>query len=117
MGEKWYDGLSDDTFHTEEDKKYKEAVEKIKDAVKSGMGFDDACASVNIEDAGLKKIIIDDALKVLIAEMHFAQKMPAEIVAEKLKIPVERVNAARDSMLEEVKETAVKAYNRGIPDN
>ncbi len=118
MEEKWYDGLSDDTFHTEEDKKYKEAVEKIKDAVKSGMGFDDACASVkNIEDAGLKKIIIDDALKVLIADMYFMQKMSTDKIAETLKIPIERITSARESMIEEIKETAVKTFRRGVHNN
>ena len=78
MEEKWYDGLSDDAFTAKKTKKYKETVEKIRDAIKSGMGFDDACASVNIEDAGLKKIIIDDALKVLIADMYFMQKMSTD---------------------------------------
>lgn len=117
MEEKWYDGLSDDTFRTEEDKKYKEAVEKIKDAVKSGMGFDHACASVNIEDAGLKKIIIDDALKVLIADMYFMQKMSTDKIAETLKIPIERITSARERMLEEIKETAVKTFRRGVHNN
>ncbi len=117
MEEKWYNGLSDNAFLTEENRKYKELTGKITDAVKNGMGFDQACDSVSIEDAELKKNLIEDALKVLIAEMHFAQKMPVEIVAEKLKIPVECVNAARNSMIEEVKETAIKSFHRGAQNN
>lgn len=117
MEEKWYDGLSDDAFVTKEDKKYKETVEKIKDAVKNGLGFDQACASVNIEDAGLKKTIIDDALKVLLADMYFMQKMSTDKIAEILKIPIERITSARENMLEEIKETAVKTFRRGVSSN
>src|SRR3989338_7161316 len=105
MEEKWYDGLSDDIFSTEEDKKYKETVEKIKDAVKSGMGFDQACASVNIEDAGLKKIIIDDALKVLLADMYFMQKLSTDKIAETLKISIERILLPEKAWLEKIKKT------------
>ncbi|MEK6652917.1 MAG: hypothetical protein AABY50_08305 [Nitrospirota bacterium] len=117
MEEKWYDGLSEDAFITKEDKKYKEAVEKIKDAVKNGMNFDDACNSADIEDAKKKSTIIDDALKVLIADMYFMQKMSTDKIAEILKIPIERITSARESMLEEIKETAVKTFRGGVHNN
>ncbi|MFA4827616.1 MAG: hypothetical protein WC594_00235 [Thermodesulfovibrionales bacterium] len=117
MEEKWYDGLSEDAFLTEEHKKYKKAIEKIKDAVKNGMNFEEACNSVDIEDAEKKTTLIDDALKVLIADMYFMQKMSTDKIAEILKIPIERITSARESMLEEIKETAVKTFRRGVPDN
>lgn len=117
MEEKWYDGLSEDAFLTEEHKKYKKAIEKIKNAVKNGMSFDDACNSVDIEDAEKKSTLSDDALKVLIADMHFMQKMSTDKIAEILKIPIERITSARESMFEEIKETAVKTFRRGVPDN
>jgi len=114
MGEKWYDELSDDIFLKKDDKKYEEAIEKIKDAIKNGMGFDEACNSIDIKDAELKGTIVEDALKVLIADMHFTQKIPTDKVAEILKIPVERVNSARQSMLEEVKDASIKSFHKDI---
>lgn len=112
MAEKWYDDLGENIFVKEEDKIYFETIEKIKTAVKNGMGFDEACDSVNLEDSGLKELIVDDSLKVLIAELYFTQGMSTDKVAELLKIPVERVNSAKENMLKDVEETTIKAYRQ-----
>ena len=114
MTEKWYDGLNDDAFLKEEDKKYKAILEKIRSAVGTGLGFEEACNTAGIEKNEQNDVIIDDALKVLIVEMHFEKQMPAEEVAAKLKLPVEQVNAARQSMLREIEETAVKTFHKSI---
>lgn len=114
MEEKWYEGLGEDAFLKEEDKKYKNVLEKIKAAVEGGMGFDEACKAAGIDTGKSKGAILDDALKVLIAEMHFMQKMPTDKVAEALRLPVERVNSARESMLKEVEELAVKAFHKNL---
>ncbi len=114
MEKKWYDELGEDAFLSEENKRYKEMMGEITGAVKNGMGFDEACDTVDIEDAELKTSIIEDALKILIADMHFMQKMSTGRVAEILKIPVKRVNSARESMLEEVKAASIKAFHKSI---
>lgn len=112
MTERWDDDLSEDAFLKEEDKEYKKAIEKIKDIVEKGAGFDAACNSVNMPDDELKKLLIEDALKVLIAELHFIKKMPVEKVAEILKLPAERINSAKESMLKEIENTAIKEFHK-----
>ncbi|TAL22610.1 MAG: hypothetical protein EPN94_10720 [Nitrospirae bacterium] len=112
MEEKWYEGLGEDAFLKEEDREYKNILEKIKAAVESGMGFDEACRTAGIENHKFKDEIGDDGLKFLIAEMHFMKKMPTDKVAEALKISLERVNAARESMLKEVEESAINAFHK-----
>lgn len=114
MTEKWYDELGNDAFLNEEDKEYRKTVEKIISAVKAGIGFDEACELIDIENVELKSTIAEDALKILIADMHFIQKMPTDKVAEILKISVDRINAARESMLEDVKEASIKAFYKGM---
>ncbi len=112
MEEKWYDDLSEDAFLKEEDKEYKKAIEKIKDTVEAGAGFDEACRSVSMPDNESKKLFIEDALKVLIAEMHFVKKMPIEKIAEILKLPTERISSAKENMLKDVEDTAIKEFHK-----
>ncbi len=112
MNEKWYDDLNEDAFLSEENKKYKIVINRIIDAVKSGLGFDEACETVRIEDPELKSSAVEDALKVLIAELHFTQKLSLEQVAKTLKITVDRINSAKDSMIDEVKEASIKAFHK-----
>ncbi len=110
MTEKWYDGLNDDAFLSKENKSYKAIIDQIIDTVKSGMGFDEACETVVIENPELRSSAVEDALKVLLADLYFTQKLPVDQIAEKLKIPAERISAAIQSMINEVKDDSVRAF-------
>jgi len=114
MSEKWYEGLPDDAFKTETDKIYEEAVSKIREGLEKGLNFDTACSAIDVEDETLRKSIIDDMLKVLIAEEHFDKKIPLADMAKKLKIPVERLESAKSGMLEDVRESSIKAFYRSM---
>ncbi|MBI4683687.1 MAG: hypothetical protein HY755_00630 [Nitrospirae bacterium] len=114
MTERWDDGLSDDALLSEQNRAYKEMIDKIKTVVEGGMGFDEACKSIDTPDDELRKALSEDALKVLIAEMHFMRKIPTDKVAEMLKISVERVNSAKDSMLKEIEDSAIQEFHKGI---
>lgn len=100
--EKWYE--------TEEDKVYEEAVKKIKDAVRQGMSFEQAGELIGVEDEKLKESVLDDSLKVLIAEMHLIGRRKLAEVAKALKLPVEKVEKAKKEMLEDIEQSAVDAY-------
>ena len=99
-------------FSEEENRTYNESIKKINQGLNSGLGFDEVLETLSIESEELKRLIVDDFLKVTIAEMHFNQKKFVEEVAEKLKISVERVTMARQEMLEEVKEASITAYHK-----
>jgi hypothetical protein len=114
MGEAWYEGLSDDTFVTETAKAYKEAEDRIREGLAKGLDFDAACAGIAVEDEGLRKSIIDDMLKVLIAEEHFGKNVPLDELARKLHVAPERLDAAKTGMIEDVKETSIRAFYKGL---
>ena len=114
MAEKWYDDLPDDAFITETDKAYKEAVSKMRKALEQGLDFDKASASINVEDAGLKKEIIEDMLKVIIAEEHFTKNIPLDKLSEALGVPMERLESAKKSMIEDVKNSSIKAFYKSL---
>jgi hypothetical protein len=114
MGEAWYEGLPDDAFVTETAKAYKQAEDKIREGLANGLDFDAACAAIAVEDDGLRKSIIEDMLKVLIAEEHFGKNVPLDELARKLSVTPARLEAAKAGMIEDVKETSIKAFYKGL---
>ena len=114
MAEKWYEDLPDEAFLTETDIAYQKAVEKIREGLEKGLDFDSACAAIQTGDEKLKKHIIDDMLKVLIAEEHYNKNIPLEELSGKLNVSVDRLEAAKQEMLEDVKESSIKAFYKGL---
>ena len=114
MAEKWYDALPDDAFLNKTDIAHEKAVAKIREGLDRGLGFDSACAEIEAESEGLKRQIIDDMLKVLIAEEHFNKNISLDDLATKLKISPERLETARAEMLEDVKNSSIKAFYKGL---
>lgn len=102
MSEAWYEGLPDDYFKNSSDKVYESAFSTIRSGLAAGLGFDEACARLDVEDASLREQIISDMLKVLITEEHFAKKISLEELSVKLKIDLVRLKAMRDEMLKEI---------------
>ena len=114
MTEKWYEGLPDDAFITETDIAYKEAEAKIREQLASGLDFDAACAGLEVGDEVLKKNIIDDMLKVLIAEEHFGKNIPLDDIAAKYRITIDRLESTKLLMLEDVRNTSIKAFYKSL---
>lgn len=110
MSEKWYEGLPDDAFKTETSKMYEKAEALIREKLDQGLDFDSACAAVEITDEQLRKSIIEDMLKVLIAEEHFTKNVSLDNMAKKLGIEVARLEKAKTEMLEDVKNASIKAF-------
>lgn len=114
MAEKWYDGLPDDAFLTETDKAYEKAIFQIREGLLKGLDFDTACAAVEVDNVELKKHIIDDMLKVIIAEEHYNKNIPLDKLSAALKISVDRLESAKLEMLEDVKKTSIKAFYKAL---
>lgn len=112
MAEKWYEGLPDDAFKTENATMYEKAEAIIREKLAQGLDFDSACAAVSITDEELRKSIIDDMLKVLIAEEHFTKGTTLDEMAKKLGIAVGRLEKAKAEMMEDVKEASGRAFYR-----
>lgn len=114
MAEKWYEGLPDDAFKTETAKIYEKAEATIREKLSQGLDFDSACGALVMEDEELRKNIIDDLLKVLIAEEHFAKGVSLNEMAKKLGVESGRLEKAKAEMMEDVKDASVKAFYRGL---
>jgi hypothetical protein len=69
---------------------------------------------MNVQDDELRKAIIEDMLKVLIAEEHFGKDVTLDELASRLKVPVERLDAAKAAMLEDVKQESIKTFYKSL---
>lgn len=114
MAQKWYDELPDNAFITETDVAYKKAVAEIRKGLEQGLDFDKASEAIQVESEELKKHIIEDMLKVIIAEEHFSKNIPLDKLSEALGVTLERLETAKKSMLEDVKDSSIKAFYKGL---
>ncbi len=114
MTEAWHDGLPDDAFKTEEMKAYEKAITKIREGLSQGLDFDSACNAISIDNEDLRTQIIDDMLKIIIAEEHFAKNVPLGVLANALKIPVDRLEKAKEEMFKEVEQQSVNAFYKNL---
>lgn len=115
MAESWHEGLPDDAFMAEADRQYMLEVKRVREGLAKGLGFDEATALIGEKDEAVKASIIDDTLKVLIAEEHFAKGITLEEMAGRLKIPSERLEAAKKNMLDEiVGDASMREYLREL---
>ncbi len=103
-------------YTEEESRIYNKAMDNIIAALQKGLSFDEACAGVDIADSVLKEFIVDDALKVLIADIHYAKKLPLQHVADTFKISMDIINKANMEMMLDVEIAASEVYMTKHPD-
>lgn len=99
-------------FTQEEERLHEEGFAQLRAALGAGADFDAACAGVTAGDAAFRRLIIDDYLKVSIAEQHFRDGRSTAEVAEHLRIPLERVERARTEMIDEVTRASVAVFRQ-----
>lgn len=114
MSEKWSDELPDDAFLSEAEKTYMNALTKIKEGLAKGFDFNSACASVRIDNETLRNAVLDDVLKVIIAEEHFVKMVTLEQIGKRLNLPMDRLERAQAEMLEDIEETTINAMHKEI---
>ena len=104
------DGRRAGEFTEEESRIHHAGFKIIHDGLAAGLDFDTACAGLEVVSPEMRRLIIDDYLKLAIAEAHFQDKHPLEDVAAHLHCTVERLETARDEMMAEVREAAIAKY-------
>lgn len=103
-------------YTEDENAVYQEVLPKILENVKGGCSFYTACDTVHVEDKGLKAFIIDDALKILIAELHYKQGCPLHDIAGQLEVPEDVIDRANQEMMQDVSLTASEVFRLENPD-
>jgi hypothetical protein len=104
------DGKAAGAFSPEEERLHEAGFATIQQGLAAGLGFDKACEGIEATDAELRRIIVDDYLKVTIAQRNFQGGESTSAIAASLGIPVERVEAARGEMLAEVAAASVEVF-------
>ena len=104
-------------YTEEESKVYNEAMDSIMEGLQSGLSFADACVHLEIEDEKLKEFVMDDALKIMIADIHFNKGLPLEHVSSTLNVPIEAVKKAQREMLEDIEISTTQVYKSLHPDS
>jgi hypothetical protein len=102
-------------YSPEEDRIYSESIAKIREGMKNGLTFDKVCDTLKVEDEELKSFILDDALKIMIAEMHYGKGISLDEVARALNIPMNRVSVASLEMLEDAGVAAAELNRNSSP--
>jgi hypothetical protein len=64
----------------------------------------------------LKGFIIDDALNVMIAHLHYKNGLALEDVAAELKVSLEMVHKANAEMMEDIATTTSQGFGMTNPD-
>jgi hypothetical protein len=99
-------------FTAEEAQLHEAGIAAIGAGLAAGLDFPKACEAVVASDPELRRVIIDDYLKVTIAQRHFQGSESTEAIAAALGISIVRVESARREMLAEVAAASVDVFRR-----
>ncbi|RMG00534.1 MAG: hypothetical protein D6726_11110, partial [Nitrospirae bacterium] len=76
-----------------------------------GLSYKDACKTITLDDPEMERLIAEDLLKILIAELHYSKGRSLEQIATKLQIPVSQVRDTHRMMIEDVMQTVKHGFN------
>jgi hypothetical protein len=107
-------GAEDNPLSDEEDRAHRLALEKMRAEMVSGRTFSQAMAAIADLEKDLRLLVIDDLLKIIIAEEHFGEGRSVEEVAMVLGLSAGEVATARDQMLMEVGMEMARQYRQEI---
>jgi hypothetical protein len=105
---------ADNPLSSEEDRLHQEGMAQMRAAIARGKTFAEAVAALSGVQVGMRELIADDFLKVLIAEEHFEKGRTVGEVAMTLGLAYEKLAAAREVMLEEVGMEMARQYRQAI---
>ncbi len=95
-------------FTEEDNQKYAKGIQMVRSSMLSGVKFDVACEFIEADEE-LKGMIIDDALKIEIAELHYGKDLPLMEVSKKLGVSMERLLKANDEMMDDIMNSAAES--------
>jgi hypothetical protein len=102
-------------YTKEETAIYHEAMDTIMKGLEQGLGFYESCSGISIKDEELKGFILDDALKIMIADMHYNKGLSLAHVADALQVSIDTINKANAEMLEDIEISAIAEFKMDNP--
>ncbi len=98
-------------FSERDDEIHDAAIQHIFKALEAGKRWESIIQSLEMADQELKRIIIDDFLKITLAQRHFQGRQSVKQIAKSLGVPANVMIKAKESMLQEVKQASIDAYH------
>ncbi|MBF0184747.1 MAG: hypothetical protein HQM06_10220 [Magnetococcales bacterium] len=99
-------------FSEDQDQLHSRAIDFLRKKIKKGEPWKKAADDLTIPDASFKAVILDDFLKITLAERHFQGKEEIKSIARLLQVPVELLEAVKGDMIREVRDASIEAYRR-----
>lgn len=104
-------------YSEEESHIYHETLQKILEGLTEGLPFHEACSAVELPDKKLRGFIEDDALKIMIADIHYTKGISLEKMAENLQVHIDLLRKSNAEMLEDIGMTVSEIYKANNPDS
>ena len=92
----------EDIFFLEEDTIHAEAIKKLEKELARGKTLDQACEVLSRLEKPLQAVIIDDLLKIILAEYHFSKGRGLDDIALLLGTSYEKIAAVKAAMIQEL---------------
>lgn len=103
-------------FSSDQERVHAESIAFLQKKVKKGVAWKKMVEDLPVQDAGFKAVILDDFLKILLAERHFQAGEAIKSVARLLQVPVELLEAVKEDMIREVRDASIEVYHRSRPE-
>lgn len=98
-------------FTKEEEKIYDNEIKRLQKLIAEGTTYNDACNTLTLTDPEMRQVIVDDLLKVLIAELHYGKGKSFEQIAESLCVEVSEIKEMHRIMIEDVMHTVNHGFD------
>lgn len=103
-------------FSEKQEEIHAKAIDALRKAIKKGDPWKKAASNLKVEDKHLKSVILDDFLKITLAERHFQGGEEIQTIAHALHVPAALLIAVKEDMIREVKEASIRAYHLSQPE-
>ncbi len=102
--------VADPGFDAEQDRLHQAGLLILQQQLDKGKSWKEAAAALKMADQSFKKVILDDFLKITLAERHFQGGEGMKKIAKSLKVPMDLLIALKQSMIDEVTAASVQTY-------
>lgn len=103
-------------FSDDQDRVHAQAIAFLRRQLHQGKSWKKATEALTIDDPRFKAVVLDDFLKITLAERHFQGGEAIKSIARFLQVPVELLTAVKDDMIREVRDASIQVYHRSQPE-
>lgn len=103
--------VADPGFSQEEEAIYQQSMAQLQEGMAQGMAWDKVVERLVVTDEVFKRLIVDDYLKITLANRHFQGGEGLKAIAKATRLPMDSLVRAKEEMIQEVSEASERAYH------